>query len=68
MPSDSKPTLLADYDTEEQLAPKLGVCDKTLKNWRRDKCGPPFTVIAKRIYYYAPSVVRWLRSREQSAA
>jgi hypothetical protein len=68
MASDSKPAFLADYNTEEEHAAALGVCVKTLRNWRRDKKGPPFTVVAERIYYYRQSTERWLRQREQSAA
>jgi DNA-binding transcriptional MerR regulator len=67
MATDSKPTFLADYDTEAELAGKLGVSEKTLRNWRRDGAGPPHTVIATRIYYYQPSTVKWLRSKECGA-
>jgi hypothetical protein len=65
--SDSKPAFLIDYNTEEEHATELDVCAKTLRNWRRDRKGPPFTVIAKRIYYYRPSTVKWLRDQEQAA-
>jgi hypothetical protein len=68
MSPDSKPAFLADYNTEEEHATELGVCVKTLRNWRRDNCGPPYTVVANRLYYYRPSTQKWLRSKEQSAA
>jgi hypothetical protein len=67
MASDSKPAFLADYNTEEEHAEQLGICAKTLRNWRRDQKGPPFTVLAERIYYYRPSTERWLRDQEQAA-
>jgi hypothetical protein len=68
MASDSKPVFLADYDNEEVAATGLGVCVKTLRNWRRDKRGPPVTIVGNRPYYFRPSVEKWLRSQEQSAA
>jgi len=68
MASDSKPVFLADYNTEEEHATELGVCAKTLRNWRRDKKGPPFTVVAERVYYYRPSTEKWLRGLERAPA
>jgi hypothetical protein len=68
MPSDSKPELLTDYRTEEEQASALGVCARTLRNWRRDKRGPPFTLIAGRLFYYKPSTEKWLRSQEKVSA
>lgn len=64
----SKPELLADYDTPEELAASLGVCTKTLDRWRLDKKGPPITRIGRRPYYHRDSVKAWLRSQEQRAA
>jgi hypothetical protein len=68
MASDSKPVFLADYSREDELAAKLGVSYKTLRNWRRDKKGPPFTIVAERIYYHDPSAVKWLRDQQQDPA
>jgi hypothetical protein len=68
MASDSKPAFLANYSTEEDTAKGLGVCVKTLRNWRRDKRGPPVTFVGNRPYYFDPSTVKWLREQEQSAA
>jgi hypothetical protein len=68
MASDSKPVFLADYDDEKETAAGLGVCVKTLRNWRRDNNGPPYTIVANRLYYYRPSTQKWLRSKEQTAA
>jgi DNA-binding transcriptional MerR regulator len=65
MAADSKPGFLTDYNTEEEHAAQLGVTSRTLRNWRRDKKGPPFTVLGERIYYYRPSTERWLRALEQ---
>jgi hypothetical protein len=68
MAADSKPAFLAQYSTEEETAKGLGVCVKTLRNWRRDNCGPPVTLVGNRPYYFRPSVEKWLRAREQTAA
>ena len=68
MASDSKPAFLADYDSEEKTAEGLGVCLRTLRNWRRDKRGPPVTFVGNRPYYFRPSIEKWLRQQEQSAA
>lgn len=68
MADTSKPAFLADYSREEEQAAKLGVSYKTLRNWRRDKKGPPFTMIAGRVYYHEPATLRWLRDQEQDPA
>jgi hypothetical protein len=68
MADTSKPAFLADYNTEEEHAEQLGVCVKTLRNWRRDKKGPPFIVVAERIHYFRPSTEKWLRDLERSPA
>ena len=68
MADTSKPSLLADYSREAEQAAKLGVSDKTLRNWRRDGIGPPFTMVAGRVYYHEPSTVKWLREQERSPA
>lgn len=65
MTDNSKPLLLAEYDTEAETAANLGVCVRTLRNWRRDKSGPPVTFIASRVYYYRPSTKNWLRAQER---
>jgi hypothetical protein len=66
MPADSKPPLLTDYDTEEETAANIGVCVRTLRNWRRDKAGPPITMIGRQLRYYRPSVVAWIRAQERA--
>lgn len=68
MADTSKPAFLADYSREDEQAAKLGVSYKTLRNWRRDGVGPPFTMIAGRVYYHEPSTVKWIRDQEQDPA
>ena len=64
MAANSKPAFLAQYSTEEETAKGLGVCVKTLRNWRRDKRGPPVTLVGSKPYYFDPSTEKWLRSQE----
>jgi predicted site-specific integrase-resolvase len=68
MASNSKPAFLTDYSREEEQAEKLGICFKTLRNWRRDGIGPPFTFIAGRAYYHDPSTMKWLRDQQRDPA
>jgi hypothetical protein len=65
MADDSKPAFLAEYNTEEEHAAQLGISSKTLRNWRRDKKGPPFTIVANRFYYHRPATEKWLRDQQQ---
>jgi hypothetical protein len=67
MTANSKPAFLANYDSEDEAAAGLGICTRTLRNWRRDKCGPPVTLVGNRPYYFRPSVEKWLRSQERAA-
>jgi hypothetical protein len=68
MAADSKPAFLAQYSTEEETAKGLGVCVKTLRNWRRDKRGPPVTYVGNKPYYFGPSVEKWLKQQESANA
>lgn len=60
--------LLADYFTLDEAAAELGVTVRTLYHWRRDKKGPPVSRIGQRLWYYKPSLIAWLRSREEKVA
>lgn len=64
----TKPALLQNYDTPEELCASLGICMKTLERWRLDKKAPPVTYVGRRPFYYRPSTTAWLRSQEQAAA
>jgi hypothetical protein len=64
----SKPDLLSDYDTPDELAASLGICTKTLDRWRLDKKGPPITYVGRKPYYHRDSAKTWLRSQEKSHA
>jgi predicted site-specific integrase-resolvase len=68
MADTSKPSFLADHNREEEEAGKLGVSVKTLRNWRRDGIGPPWAMIAGRIYYPEPLSVKWVREQVQDPA
>jgi hypothetical protein len=40
----------------------------TLRKWEEDGKGPPVTRIGRDVVYFIPSIEKWLRSQEQSAA
>ena len=60
--------ILKDYVSREQLAANIGKSTKTLIRWELDGSGPPVTRLGRDVLYYIPSVEKWLRSQEQSAA
>jgi hypothetical protein len=60
--------ILKDYLSREQLAANIGKSTKTLIRWELDGRGPPVTRIGRDVLYYLPSVQKWLRSQEQTAA
>ncbi len=51
--------------TEEQIAAVAGVDEKTVKNWRTQRYGPPFTKLGKAVLYRRESVLRWLAENER---
>ncbi len=56
--------LLHDYFTEDEMARELRIVTRTLRNWRRDKAGPPVTKIGRRVLYAKASARKWMASRE----
>ena len=60
--------ILKDYISQADLAAQLGKSVKTLVRWELDGRGPPVTRIGRDVLYYIPSVQKWLRAQEQSAA
>jgi hypothetical protein len=58
------PTLLASYLSEAQLAQQLDVTTRTLQRWRRQRTGPPVTMIGGSPMYRIASIETWLLSRE----
>ena len=59
-------TVLDGYLTPPQLAAQLGVCQRTLARWHRDRTGPPRSVVGRRILYRTESVTAWLAKREKN--
>jgi hypothetical protein len=59
--------LLSEYYDEHQLADELGHNAATLRRWRREGKGPPFTTVGRRALYRKSGVAAWLRDREQGA-
>jgi DNA-binding transcriptional MerR regulator len=60
------PELLEQYLTEDEMAAELGVTTRTLRAWRRDRRGPPVSLVGRTPMYFKPSAVAWLRSREKA--
>jgi hypothetical protein len=60
--------ILKDYIPRPKLAADIGKSVKTLVRWELDGRGPPVTRIGRDVLYYIPSVQKWLRQQEQSAA
>ena len=58
-------TFAAEYFPEREFASVLGVSSRTLRRWHERRCGPPRTVIGRKIYYKKDSAIRWLAAREQ---
>jgi hypothetical protein len=59
-------SLLSDYFTEPQLATELGKAIITLRVWRMQRKGPPFTKNGRQILYHRNSIRDWLRSQEHA--
>jgi hypothetical protein len=65
----------ANYIPRKKLAVELGerlrgrpYSEFTLIAWEKDGKGPPVTRIGRDVVYSIPSVERWLKQQEQSAA
>jgi hypothetical protein len=53
------------YYEESELARELKVDVRTLRRWANLRCGPPRTMVGRRILYKKTSVLQWLIDREQ---
>ena len=58
--------VLNGYLTPPELAAELGVCQRTLARWHRDRTGPPRSVVGRKILYRTESVTAWLAKREKN--
>lgn len=58
-------TLLDGYIDRKQLAAELGVVERTLIAWERDKKGPPVTRVGRKVLYRRQAVAEWLLELEQ---
>jgi len=57
--------LLAGYLSEQQLADQLDIGLRTLRTWRKERLGPPVTMVGRRRMFRIEAVQAWLQSREQ---
>jgi DNA-binding transcriptional MerR regulator len=56
--------ILKSYFSEEQAAKGVGLTPRTLRNYRAQGIGPPWTRIGRDIYYEKSSLAAWLKSLE----
>lgn len=57
--------LLSEWMTLDELARELGVHKETIRNWNRQRRGPPFARIGLRRLYRRDAVKAWLRDQEE---
>ncbi len=50
------------YLTQYEAADALGVKASTLKRWKREGYGPPWTRIGRRVVYIPADVQEWIQS------
>jgi hypothetical protein len=53
--------------TEEDVAALAGADVTTVRNWRSQRSGPPFTKIGRRALYRVEAFQKWLRDREEAS-
>lgn len=57
---------LKDYIPRDKLAADIGKSVKTLVRWENDGKGPPVTRLGKDVFYFKPSLEKWLRAQERA--
>jgi hypothetical protein len=60
--------ILAGYLGEEELAAEFQVSVQTLRRWRRQRTGPPFTRVGAAVLYPVDLGRQWLRGNVQPRA
>lgn len=55
--------ILDNYMTPQECADELHCRPITLAVWRMKGEGPPYTEVARKIYYHRPGTREWLASR-----
>jgi hypothetical protein len=64
--------IATDYISQKELAEELGklrgkaYSPFTLMAWERNGRGPPVTRIGRDVFYFRPSVEKWLRAQEKA--
>ena len=54
--------LLEDYWTEDGFAKEIKKSERTLRNWRARKIGPPYATLGKTVIYPKPGGRDWVAS------
>jgi hypothetical protein len=60
----TRPQLFAEYFTEEELAAEFKVTTRTLRLWRMQRRGPPWTKASRKIVYRRQGVYDWIKAQE----
>ena len=55
---------MKDYDDEETTADEFEVTVRTLRQWRREGKGPPWTRVGRKVKYHRGSKREWLSQQE----
>ncbi len=58
-------SVLANWMSDAELAAELDVTTVTLRRWRAQKIGPPWSKAGRRIRYHRPNIEAWLKAVEQ---
>jgi hypothetical protein len=56
------------YLTEKEMAGELGLCERTLARWRKQRKGPPFVERGRFIDYNIEAARAWLAAGGTAAA
>jgi hypothetical protein len=56
--------VLKDWLSEEALAKELDKSVRTLRQWRKKKVGPPYSLFGRTVRYHGPTVVEHFKARE----
>ena len=58
--------ILAEWLTEDEVAAETGKKVRTLRSWRKQGKGPPFTRFGRTVKYRRDSLVAYFKSQEET--
>ena len=66
MNTQTKPGILDEFLTTEELADEFDKTPRTIQRWRKLRIGPPATLVGSQPLYFIPDIRAWLASKKQS--